>query len=253
MAKDILWFHGVIWPAMLLAAGLPTPKKLFAHGFFTINGEKMSKTLGNVIRPADLIAKFGIDASKYLTLSLFPFGVDGDISIKALTDKYNVDLANNLGNLVSRTTTMVEKYFEGRIPEKKAGPDFSIVDEIKAVEPLFEELAFHQILSGIQRCIDKANRYIESSAPWKMAKENNPDRPAVMFDLLQSIALISVYLTPFMPAVSQKIWNRLGETTEISAFAKQFFSGEIKDLSKITRPGTPLNKGEILFPRILEK
>ena len=253
MAKDILWFHGVIWPAMLMAAGLPTPKKLFAHGFFTINGEKMSKTLGNVIRPSDLTAKFGRDAAKYLTLSLFPFGIDGDISLKALTDKYNVDLANNLGNLVSRTITMVDKYFGGKIPEKKAGPDISVKDEIKTVEPLFDELAFHQILAGIQKCIDKANRYIESSAPWKMAKENNPALPAVMFDLLQSIALIAVYLTPFMPEISQKIWKQFGETSEISAFAKSYFSGEIQDLSKITRPGTSLKKGEILFPRIQEK
>ncbi len=252
MAKDILWFHSVIWPAMLLAVGIEPPKKLFAHGFFTINGEKMSKTLGNVIRPGELISKFGKDATKYLLLSLFPFGTDGDISWQALKEKYNVDLANNLGNLVSRTTSMVFKYFQGTIPERKGGTVFSIKEELKATEPLFDELSFSIIIDKIQKSIDRANRYIESCAPWKMAKENNPALADIMYDLLQAIGQISLYLLPIMPNMTKSVWNQLNAKTDIETAAKSFFSNKIEDLTKIICSGSSLKNGEILFPRILE-
>ncbi|MFC1501414.1 methionine--tRNA ligase [Elusimicrobiota bacterium] len=251
MAKDILWFHSVIWPAMLLALGIETPKKVFAHGFFTINGEKMSKTLGNVIRPSQMIEKFGKDATRYLTLSLFPFGVDGNISWNALTDKYNVDLANNLGNLVARTTTMIDKYFEGTIPERKGKSEFSVFNEIKSIDALFEDLSFTQCITKIQKCIDSANRYIDSTAPWKMAKENNPDLSNVMFDLLQSIGIIAIYLIPFMPTVSQNIWHQIGEKTKVEDFALEFFKKA--KTPDFPHPGRNIAKGEILFPRITDK
>jgi methionyl-tRNA synthetase len=252
MAKDILWFHSVIWPAMLLAVDLEPPKKLFAHGFFTINGEKMSKTLGNVIRPGELINKFGKDATKYLLLSLFPFGTDGDISWQSLKEKYNVDLANNLGNLVSRTTSMVFKYFQGTIPERKGGTVFSVKEELKATEPLFDELSFNIIIDKIQKSIDRANRYIESCAPWKMAKENNPALADIMYDLLQAIGQISLYLLPIMPNMSKSIWDLLDAKTDVETAAKNFFSNKIQDLTKIICSGNSLKKGDILFPRILE-
>jgi methionyl-tRNA synthetase len=116
MAKDILWFHAIIWPAMLMAAGLKPPKKVFAHGFFTVNGQKMSKSLGNVITPAELISKYGVDGSRYLLVSEFPFGVDGDVSLTSLTNRFNSELANDLGNLLNRTVSMVNRYFGGAVP-----------------------------------------------------------------------------------------------------------------------------------------
>lgn len=250
MAKDILWFHSVIWPALLLAAGLPLPKKVFAHGFFTIGGQKMSKTLGNVIQPHQLIERFGVDASRYLVLSLFPFGTDGDISWEAMTDKYNVDLANNFGNLVSRTATMVGKYFDGKVPEPGSGANrLSVQDELGQAAQYFQTLEFSRAIEQIQKAIDRANRHIEASAPWKMAKENNPDLGGVMFDLLRSIGLIALYLLPFMPSVCRTVWSQIGETGPAEDAARALFDAP-GSVPAFPRPGSPVTKGAILFPRI---
>lgn len=248
MAKDILWFHGVIWPAMLLAIDLPLPKKLFAHGFFTINNEKMSKTLGNVIKPAELIQKFGVDASRYLLVSLFPFGSDGDISWEALTNKFNTDLANNLGNLVSRTLTMIEKYFAGTIPAPVA-PIRGIkeVFNIKELNDYLENFQFHFALEAIQKHINNANQFIEETAPWKMAKENNKELSNVLWALVEQIKIAAVSLYPIMPETSKKIWAQIGETKSIKEDAVLFFNG-----FPVSAPasGSKINKASGLFPRI---
>ncbi|MHB9155148.1 MAG: class I tRNA ligase family protein, partial [Endomicrobiales bacterium] len=180
MAKDILWFHSVIWAAMLLAAHLPPPRRIFSHGFFTIDGQKMSKTIGNVIRPGDLVKRFGVDASRYLLLSLFPFGTDGDISWTALTERYNTDLANNLGNLASRTITMAEKYFGGKVPSPGGKTRLTLSAELDSLDGYYENLDFYRVIGELQRLIDTANRHIEATAPWKMAREKNPDLPCVI-------------------------------------------------------------------------
>ncbi|MFH1369410.1 MAG: methionine--tRNA ligase [Elusimicrobiota bacterium] len=249
-AKEILWFHAIIWPAMLLAAGIPLPKKLFSHGFFTINGEKMSKTLGNVIKPKELIDKFGVDASRYLMLSLFPFGTDGDVSWQGLTERYNTDLANNLGNLVSRTLTMMEKYLEGRVPPANASQEFSVEEELAGLSGNFDNLEFHRVAEKLQRAIDKANRYIEDTAPWKLAKEDKSALPGIFYNLLKTIGRVAFHLQPFMPETAQKIWSGIGQPDKIEEAAAKYFTNQSIEFPV---PGNSISKPGILFPRIQNK
>jgi len=254
MAKDILWFHSVIWVSLLMGAELPLPKRIVAHGFFTINGQKMSKTLGNVIRPDELINRFGADAGRYLLLALIPFGVDGDISWASLTEKYNTDLANNLGNLVARTLTMVDKYFGGKIPPAAAEANLAprAAAALSTVGTYIENVEFHRAIEQIQRAVDAANRFIEESAPWKMARENNPALGGVMHELLASIGLIALHLVPFMPAVSQAVWQQIGADGTIEDAAKRYFTSAPPHDVDTPRPGTGTKKGAILFPRIIK-
>jgi len=250
MAKDILWFHSVIWPAMLLALKLPLPQRVFAHGFFTINGDKMSKTLGNVILPKEMTEKFGADASRYLLLSLFPFGSDGDISWKALTDKFNTDLANNLGNLVSRTLTMVDKYFEGKIPTPNSSPSIEEMINIVDFNNYFDNLQFTFIFEAIQKHLNHANQHIESSAPWKMAKNNDPELSTVLFELLSMIKVAAMAVYPFMPELAGNIWAQIGSDDDIEKETKIFFQG---GKTASPKPGNATKKSAPLFPRILNK
>lgn len=249
MAKDILWFHSVIWPAMLMAADLPLPKKVFAHGFFTIDGDKMSKTIGNVIRPAQLTEKFGVDAARYLTVSLFPFGHDGDISWDALSDKYNVDLANNFGNLISRTVSMTQKYFSGAVPPAGDGTDLvarvqAILAEIPAT---MDGLEFHKTAERLQAAVTLVNQQIEQDAPWKLAKTSDPRLGPALHAYLQSSAVITLYLAPFMPDMCQKIWASFGGAAPVTEAARNYFAGGRDTLVCV---GAVLANPGILFPRI---
>ncbi len=248
MAKDILWFHSVIWPAMLLAADLPLPKKVFAHGFFTINGNKMSKTLGNVIAPAEMIEKYGVDGARYLTLSLFPFGTDGDISWEALNNKFNTDLANNLGNLVSRTLTMIEKYYGGKIPQPASSPATKETLNVSQINSYLDDLHFNFYFEAIQKHINFANQFIETSAPWKMAKENNPELTTVLWELVGMIKTTTVALYPVMPGICAKIWQAIGEGQSIEKESQAFFNDGILTAPV---PETLTDKGTPLFPRIV--
>jgi len=257
MAKDILWFHSVIWPALLMGAGLPLPKKVYAHGFFTINGDKMSKTIGNVISPAELIEKFGVDQARYLLVSLIPFGPDGDISWAALTQKYNLDLANNLGNLVSRTIKMAEKYFAGVAPEPK-NMALELTSKVTALlkEQSFCEnlnnLLFHKAAESAQNALTVINQQIETDAPWKLAKDESPEGKEklaqCMYDYFQAIALTILHFVPFMPDTCEKIWQSIGgaEGTLYKKTENYFKEG----ITPLIEKGAPLKLEGILFPRM---
>jgi methionyl-tRNA synthetase len=253
MAKDIIKFHAIFWPAVLLAADLPLPRKIFAHGFFTINGQKMSKTIGNVIDANDLIKKYGVDATRYLLLSQFPFGQDGDIKENLFTVKYNAELANNLGNLVSRVLKMTHKFFDGKIPAIKkevAALPLQNGRFIEFDEPYlwkshkhFLETEFDpfEALNSCWRFVNSLNSYVDRNAPWKLAKEGKSEELAeVMYDLLYSLYQLSFVLYPFLPETATKI--------------KTALTG--KDFTNIEERENPLPTGQkvadvgILFPRL---
>jgi methionyl-tRNA synthetase len=253
MAKDILWFHSVIWPAVLMGVGLDLPKKIYSHGFFTLNGSKMSKSLGNVISPEDLVNKYGVDSTRYLTVTLIPFGPDGDISWESLTLKYNTDLANNLGNLLSRTLKMAEKNFNSIIPQTV--PNLSLV---KQVETIFKEsfiynmddIALHKASENMQNAVTFVNQQIEHDAPWKLAKTDKDKLASCIYSYLQAIDLIAIYLLCFMPGIAQKIWHSTGASGELQDIAKKYFNSFNIPEEGFSIVNAKLENLGILFPRI---
>ncbi len=256
MAKDILWFHSVIWPSILMGIDLPTPKKIYSHGFFTLNGDKMSKTLGNVISPRELVEKFGVDAARYLAVTLIPFGPDGDISWSALTLKYNVDLANNLGNLVSRTIKMAEKYFDLKVPQTE--PDLELAKKAQKIleesfVPALNAIQLHKAAEALQNAITAVNQQIENDAPWKLAKTEPEKLPKCIYSYLQAANLIVIYLLPFMPEISEKIWKINGAEGNINETAKKYFADKNIPANGFSPAGSQLQAAEILFPRIADK
>ncbi|XOU93890.1 MAG: methionine--tRNA ligase [Candidatus Kerfeldbacteria bacterium] len=206
MAKDIIKFHAVYWPAMLLAAGEKLPGLIYAHGFFSLDGQKMSKSLGNVIHPNEMIEEFGVDATRYLLLTQFPFGNDGDIKKSLFKEKYNADLANNLGNLVSRVLNMIEKYTDGKIPKQVDSPI-----SLELIGERIEKLQFDEALKELWQTIAKANQTIDENEPWKMAKD--PDRQTALEDLLSDLAsflfAFAAEIKPFMPHTADIIIGSL--------------------------------------------
>lgn len=253
MAKDILKFHAIYWPAMLLATGLPLPKKIFAHGFFTINGQKMSKTIGNVIDPNDLVEKFGSDAARYLLLSQFPFGIDGDIKEGKFVEKYNAELANNLGNLASRVIKMTHKFFDGKVPEVGTGvkelplqsSNFIEFDEPYLWKQYKDNLSNNfepfECLRSIWKFIDSLNTYVDRNEPWKLAKEGKDKELAeVMRDLLESLYQLSFTLYPFLPQTATKI--------KLALTGKEF--GSEKESYTDLKPGQKIDDIGMLFPRM---
>lgn len=200
MSKDILRVHATIWPALLLALELPLPKKIFVHGYFTVQGQKMSKSLGNVIWPEDLVEKFGTDGTRYLLMSSLSYGQDSDISWEKLTEKYNADLANNLGNLVSRVLKLNENI------KAKTGKE---KPKIKNLDRLYEEIKLKEILDKIWEQIAWANRYIEDKKLWELVKVNPKEGKKVLSELVSLISEIAEAISPFMPETSEKIFAQL--------------------------------------------
>lgn len=202
LAVDILKFHAIFWPAILMALDIPLPKALYIHGFFTVNGKKMSKTLGNVISSNELVDKYGAEATKYLILSQFSFGNESDIKVNEFDAKYNADLVNGLGNLVNRITNMIENYLDGDIGLDKI-PELDLVNN---VNNSIEELKFREALLSIWKEIQKANILIDQKKPWVLVKE---EKLGEVKDILQELTIsiynISVCLKPFMPEISKKI------------------------------------------------
>ncbi|HOX40802.1 MAG TPA: methionine--tRNA ligase [bacterium] len=220
MAKDILWFHAVIWPAMLIAAGEEAPKKVFAHGFFTINGQKMSKTLGNVIDPNDVVDKFGADAVRYALLREFPFGEDGDISLERIRKRYDEELSNTLGNLLQRTLVMIKKYCAQEFSNYQFPSaswrinQSSITQFQKQVSSEINNLQFSRALEKVMEFTGSLNQLINEKAPWVLAKEGKDEEAAaVLSQVFAGIVEIAESLVPFMPETAGKMKKQL-ETLE---------------------------------------
>jgi methionyl-tRNA synthetase len=256
VGKDILRFHTVYWPTMLMSAGLPLPKSVFAHGWWTVEGQKMSKSLGNAIDPYWLADTFGVDAIRYFLMREVPFGLDGDFSFKALIHRINGDLANDLGNLLNRTLGMLKRYFGSVLPEYKAGDpldealDKKVSDVFDDVEKLLDNLAFSKSLTTIWELVSAYNKYIDDTAPWALAKdEANKDRlGSVLYNILDGARLIATIISPFMPETAKNIRVQLALEPEITP----------APLSELKKPrqlkaGSLLDKSEQLFPRIDEK
>ncbi|MDR2860498.1 MAG: methionine--tRNA ligase [Elusimicrobiota bacterium] len=256
MAKDILWFHSVIWPSILMGVDLPIPKTVYSHGFFTIDGDKMSKTLGNVISPQALIDKYGVDGTRYLVVTLIPFGPDGDISWSGLTSKYNTDLANNLGNLISRTLKMAEKNFDLTVPD--AEKDFTLIKKVASILdnefiPEIDNLLLHKASDGLQRAITAVNQQIENDAPWKLAKTDIKALAKCIWSYLQAADLIVLHLLAFMPETSEKIWKINGADGNIEEAAKKYFKDKEIPNDGFSKIGAKLQAPDILFPRIKQE
>ncbi len=219
IGKDITRFHTVIWPAMLMSAGVALPRAVFGHGFMTFNGQRMSKTLGTVVDPSEAVSRFGPDPLRLYVTKEITFGSDGDFSWERYDERYNVDLANNLGNLVSRVTAMAHRYCQGRLMPSRvgAGPLAGLGEQVaEEYRHSMDALAPHAAVAAVYRLVDATNEFIASTAPWSLAKDPaSADRLAqVLFDSAEAIRLVGVLLTPVMPASSAEILRRVGASAE---------------------------------------
>ena len=251
VGKEIVRFHSIIWPAMLMSMEMPLPKHVYGHGWLVMDGGKMSKSKGNVVDPYVLAEKFGVDALRFFLLRTFPFGSDGNFSNELLIQTINMDLANDLGNLVSRTTAMVEKYFGGTLPTERENSDADC--DLKAMastlrdryETEMEHFQFQNALEQVFKTIQRANKYIDENAPWTLAKDqgNRARLAAVMYNLLETVRICAVLLTPFIPDSAEKIFDQIGACPCCRTWEKANVWGGL-------RPDVTVHKGEALFPRI---
>ncbi|MBS0546959.1 MAG: methionine--tRNA ligase [Proteobacteria bacterium] len=249
VGKDIIRFHCVFWPAFLMAASVAPPKRVFAHGWWTNEGQKISKSLGNVIDPVELVDTYGLDPVRYFLLREVPFGNDGDFSRRALIGRLNADLANAYGNLCQRSLSIIAKSCGEKVPEKGAltDADTALLDRARGllgvVRGEIDDQAFHKALTAIWEVIADANRYVDAQAPWALAKTDVPRRDTVMWVLAETIRRATLLVQPFMPDSAAKILDQLAVPAEDRAFAA---------FDKELAPGTALPKPQGVFPRFVE-
>jgi len=251
VGKDILRFHAVYWPAFLMAAGLQPPKRVFAHGWWTNEGQKISKSLGNVIDPLKLVEQYGLDSVRYFLLREMPFGNDGDFSHRAMVHRINGDLANDLGNLAQRVLSMINKNCDGKVPQFH---EFTQADKtmlgaaetlVARLRPMIKEQLFHKVLDLIWQLVGDANRYVDEQAPWSLRKNDPARMNTVLYCLAETIRHIALTIQPFMPVSAAKFLDQLS----VALDARDFTAiGEVGRL----KPGTVLPKPEGIFPRYLD-
>jgi methionyl-tRNA synthetase len=249
VGKDILRFHAVYWPAFLMAADLAPPRRVFAHGWWTIEGQKMSKSLGNAIDPVTLVAKYGLDQLRYFLLREVTFGQDGDFSQAAMVRRVNTDLANDLGNLAQRTLSFIQKNCGGRLPAPGSlvETDEALLRQVRALLPevrrLLEVQAFNRALEMIWLCVGEANRYIDAQAPWTLRKTDSQRMATVLYVLAEAIRRLALLLQPFMPEAMARMLDQLGVAAEARSFASY---------EQALGADTALPAPQGVFPRFVE-
>ncbi len=251
VAKDIMRFHAIIWPAMLMALDLPLPKHLAVHGWITFNGQKMSKSLGNVVDPFILGERYGADAIRYHILREMALGADSSFSNEIMINRINSDLANGLGNLVSRTVAMADKYFGGTLPADREAGDFDaeLIAEAKGlvakVDEFMDKTQINNALAEISKVVSRANKYIDETAPWVLGKDESKKArlATVLYNLLETIRIVSTLLSNFMPTTMPKVWEQIGA-------AESDITYENAGKFGVLPADVTVHRGEIIFPRI---
>jgi methionyl-tRNA synthetase len=222
---------------------------VFAHGWWTVEGEKMSKSLGNVVDPHQVADEYGVDALRYFVLREIPFGGDGDFSKKGLMGRYNAELANALGNLLNRTLNLIEKNCGGKIPAAPGAhdllPDAEVPNVVKKLDTAMENLAFNDALDIIVGLVNACNKYIDEKAPWKTAKTDLPAAQKSLFEVLRVLKFLAVALNPFMPTITLEMWKQIGETSPLPETARDMLARGVLSLTE----GQAIQKGAPLFPR----
>jgi methionyl-tRNA synthetase len=258
IGKDITRFHCVVWPIMLMAADIPLPKQIFAHGFVYVEGQKMSKTLGNVVDPVELSERFGPDPVRYFLLREINFGKDGSFSWEKFRRRYNDDLANDLGNLLNRTIKMIHKFFDGTLGEPCAaidGVDAELRTQLAGlyaeVAPLIETFGFHEANATLWDAVRRANTYIEETQPWKLNKSGDTARTqAVMYNIVESLRILAQLLVPIIPRTAEAIWSQLG-LNAVGSLNEQRIQ-QAADWGWVPA-GHTVGEPEVLFPKIEEE